>query len=292
MTLIVKCGPVQGGGAEPDLVAGSLPADFHEDDQLRSLFVRSLLVEQPPAAESRAAPCTIPKVLVRFWHDAKAVPADVQECLRSWEVLEAAGFEIVTYNDLSATDYISERYGPAQAAAFTRCDHPAMRSDYFRLCYVLASGGFYVDADDVVTDGHWPLLYCDNRLKLHPLCYDVPSATMVEGEELWNPELPAAGRIFYVNNNPLVAPPGHPVLRRALERATAALLISTPPRDIQSTTGPGNLTAALASYAHELTLAGKPHDFELLRSWDRVAATRWELSYRGDERNWRNVDWS
>jgi mannosyltransferase OCH1-like enzyme len=269
------------------------PAGFHEDDQLRSQFVRSLILQQlDEVAPSPTELPNIPKVLVRFWDDAQRVPADVRECLRSWDVLREAGFEIVTYDDVSAAAYIAETFGPQQVAAFARCHHPAMRSDYFRLCYVSACGGFYVDADDVMTEGLWSLLYDDDRLKLQPLCYDVPSGMMVRTQELWNPDLLEAGRIFYVNNNPLVAPAGHPVLRRALDRATAALLKAINPRDIQSTTGPGNFTAALAAHARELACAGLPRDFELLKSWDLVAETRWELSYRADERNWRNIDWN
>jgi hypothetical protein len=78
-------------------------------------------------------------------------------------------------------------------------------------------------------------------------------------------------------------------LRRALRDATAKLLDDDRYPEIQSTTGPGNLTAALAAHARDLRLAGSPPDFELLRDWDSIAKTRWDLSYRGDARNWRNV---
>ena len=37
-------------------------------------------------------------------------------------------------------------------------------------------------------------------------------------------------------------------------------------------------------------IAGAPLDFELLRDWEAIAETRWELSYRNDARNWRNMD--
>lgn len=278
--------------SELSLAAACFPTGFYEDDQLRSRFLHRLFLQAETPVQARSTKsCTIPKVLVRFWHDAEDIPADVQDCLRSWDVLKKDGFEVALYDDISAAAYIAQKYGSEHVAAFAECGHPAMRSDYFRLCYILSSGGFYVDADDVVTEGLWSLLYGDDRLKLQPLCYDVPSGTMVEGEELWDPNSPDAGRIYYINNNPLVAPPGHPVLQRALERATIALLNSSSRRDIQSTTGPGNLTAMLAAHAHELAIAGHAPDFELLGCWHRVARTQWDLSYRADERNWRNVDW-
>ena len=56
--------------------------------------------------------------------------------------------------------------------------------------------------------------------------------------------------------------------------------------DIQSTTGPGNLTANLVSYS--MQLKNKIYDFEIIRNWDIVSKCEWFLSYRDDERNWRN----
>jgi hypothetical protein len=112
---------------------------------------------------------------------------------------------------------------------------------------------------------------------------------MVPAAEIWRPDLPTDGRIFYVNNDPIAAPADHPVLRRALARATERLLGEDGLPEIQSTTGPGNFTAALAAHARELKIAGAPLDFELLHDWEAIAETRWELSYRGDARNWRNM---
>ena len=45
----------------------------------------------------------------------------------------------------------------------------------------------------------------------------------------------------------------------------------------------------LAEHVHALVLRGKALDFELIRGWDAIAEMRWDVSYRGDERNWRNV---
>ena len=68
------------------------PPGFHEDDKQRSAFVRRLILEER-AAESAASPGSseIPKVVVRFWHDAEAIPTDVKECLDSWEQLREPG---------------------------------------------------------------------------------------------------------------------------------------------------------------------------------------------------------
>ena len=155
------------------------------------------------------------------------------------------------FGDASATAYIAKRYGPPELAAFARCRHPAMRSDYLRICFVLAEGGLYVDADNVLMGDGWKDIFSDGTLKVQPLCYDVTAGGMVSMSELQQTDLPAEGRIFYVNNNPIAAPAGHPVLRRALARATNRLLDGEPTPEIQATTGPGNLTAVLAAHAAE-----------------------------------------
>jgi mannosyltransferase OCH1-like enzyme len=193
------------------------------------------------------------------------------------------------FSDASASAYIAERYGARERGAFARCRHPAMRSDFLRMCFMLAEGGFYVDADDVLLGDGWKTIFRDGLLKVQPLCYDIAAGGMVPAAEIWRADLPTDGRIFYVNNDPIAAPAGHPVIRRALARATARLLGEDLLPEIQSTTGPGNLTAALAAHARDRTLVGASRDFELVRNWDAIAETRWELSYRADARNWRNM---
>src|SRR4051794_22533135 len=132
------------------------------------------------------------------------------------------------FGDASAANYIAERYGRREVAAFARCRHPAMRSDYLRLCFVFAEGGLYVDADDVLLGEGWENVFSDGTLKVQPLCYDVTTRAMVSAADLRRTDLPTDGRIFYVNNNPIAAPAGHPVLRRALAGATHPLLRGGP----------------------------------------------------------------
>ena len=272
------------------------PQGFEEDDGLRSDFVRALtlhLLGLSAAAKTginKEAPSVgVPRTLIRYWHDPYDVPSDVGACLASWDRLQDDGFELRTFSDPSAASYIAERYGAEERQAFARCRHPAMRSDYLRMCFVLAEGGFYVDADDVLLGDGWKIIFRNGALKLQPLCYDIPSGGMIPAAEIWRSDLPTGGRIFYVNNDPIAAPAGHPILRHALKRATARLLGDDPRPEIQATTGPGNLTAALAAHARDLLLAGTPFDFELLNDWEAIAETRWDLAYRGDARNWRNM---
>jgi mannosyltransferase OCH1-like enzyme len=194
------------------------------------------------------------------------------------------------FDDASAAAYIAERYGPREVAAFARCRHPAMRSDYLRMCFVLAEGGLYVDADDVLLGAGWKDVFRDGTLKVQPLCYDVTTGGMVPAPELRRKDLPTDGRIFYVNNNPIAAPAGHPVLRRALARATVRLLGDELTPEIQSTTGPGNLTGVLAAHARESQVRDTVPDFEFLIDWEGTAEPRWDLAYRNDARNWRNMD--
>lgn len=272
------------------------PPGFEEHDSLRSTFIRDLTLRQLEADRSSSRERDagqagqIPRTLVRFWHDLSDVPPDVRDCLGSWDTLHGQGFTFRMFGDASAVTYIAERYGPRETAAFRRCRHPAMRSDYLRMCFVLAEGGLYVDADDVLIGGDMKDIFRDNTMKIQPLCYDVTDDAMVPTSELRRKDLPTDGRIFYVNNNPIAAPAGHPVLRRALTRATDQLLGDEPAPEIQSTTGPGNLTAVLAAHARQLQVRGTVLDFELLLDWEATAEPRWDLAYRNDARNWRNMD--
>jgi len=109
----------------------------------------------------------------------------------------------------------------------------------------------------------------------------------VAPEDFLNDVRSPSHRIFYVNNNPIIAPPGHELVRLALRRSTRLLLQRLESSDIQSTTGPGNLSASLVRRTTDLRRIGGAWDFTLLRDWNTVAMCQWALSYRNDERNWR-----
>lgn len=267
---------------------------FEECEELRSAYIREIILRQGAGSMNikksphiESAP--IPKRLIRYWHDQSDLPEDVRSCLDSWNCLADEGFEFHMFDDDSGAMYIADVYGDSERKAFARCGHPAMRCDYLRMCFILAEGGLYVDADDVLHGQGWKQIFRDSRLKIQPLCYDISVGSMMPPADIWRTDLPEGKRVFYVNNDPIAAPAGHPVLRRALDRATAKLLGEDNFPEIQSTTGPGNLTAALAAHARVLELSGHMVDFEILSGWDLIAEMRWDLSYRSDARNWRNV---
>jgi hypothetical protein len=228
-----------------------------------------------------------PRTIVQFWDDLKQLPGDVRECIESWRRLQERDFEVHLFDDDRAKDYIMRRLGPRYEKAYGRCYHPAMQSDYFRLCYILAEGGCYLDADDVYRGPAIEHLFCDGRLKIQPLCYDVSTNQMVPPSVFTEPGANASTWIFYFNNNPLIAGRGHPIVDRALARATETLERAETGElpEIQSATGPGNLTKSVVD------LVTEHREMEqallVLRDWENVAIARWPLSYRDDARNWR-----
>ena len=259
-----------------------------EDHRARSAFVRGVVQRTGasglvPAAFSSG----LRRTIVQFWDDLERLPRDVGECIESWKQLEARGFGVRLFDDDGAREFIARRLGPRHESAYRRCYHPAMQSDYFRLCYILVEGGCYLDTDDVHNGSAIEHLFDDGRLKIQPLCYDVETHRMVPPEVFTEPGADAATWIFYFNNNPLLAAPGHPIVDRALANATAALERTTYGElpEIQSTTGPGNLTRSIFEFAEQ---GGATRSALLvLRDWEDVARTRWSLGYRSDTRNWR-----
>lgn len=261
------------------------PSDIIEDQHLRSQYMRRLITMTVQSANPTPI-SNIPRILFQFW-DSTNIPDDVQTCMNSWSALDDLGFERLVFNSSQAGHFISSHFSSRHVAAFKRCGHPAMQADYFRLCYMQEVGGFYVDADDAYVGGYSDTWFLDDRLKLQPLCYDIATDSMLNyADMLIRPQ--SRDTIYYVNNNPLIAPSHHPIIEMALERATVQLLNHIGDgRDIQAMTGPGNLTACVVTHALELEEIDNELDFVLLADWDTVALSKWPLDYRSDGRNWR-----
>ncbi len=263
-------------------------SDSPEHHRQRSEFIRKLVqrrLPQNPVNDPYGHP--ISKTIVQFWHDLRQLPRDVEECVASWTRWERHGFRHRLFDEHAAKAFIASSLGMRYERAFERCYHPAMQADYFRLCYLLVEGGFYVDADDVcvATDIGW--MFDDRRLKLQPLCYDIATGAMVKASVFLSGDDHDPGWIFYFNNNPLVVSPDHPVIEHALSQATNLLELvgQDPLPEIQATTGPGVLSKSIFELG--MTEGGVENDLVVLRDCDSLAISRWPLSYRGDARNWR-----
>lgn len=255
------------------------------DEQRRSEYVREFLLSQRDVQTTGGKS---PLDIVQFWDNPTSIPLDVQDCLSSWSDLRSPHVSYQLFDDTTAQQFISEVFDERHVAAFKRCPHPAMRADYFRLCFIASQGGCYVDADDLYQGNDLDGLATASTLKIQPLCYDITTDSMVDPREAAEAG-PDESRIFYVNNNPLISPAAHPVLDIALERSTGLLIASADDdRDVQSLTGPGNLTASLVHYLLDQGRSGKSPAIEILWDWENTAMSKWPLSYRPDERNWRN----
>lgn len=261
---------------------------IEESDRRRSNFIRGLVQRSIDSAvtfsELAGKP---PQRIVQFWDDLNRLPGDVGECIATWKKAETQGFERLLFDKHQAEEFIHQRLGQRYKDAYNKCYHPAMQSDYFRLCYILVEGGCYIDADDVFNEAPIQHLCGDGRLKLQPLCYDVTTNKMVPPSLFTRPGADASGWIFYFNMNPLIAGSRHPLIDRALAQATLNLEKETTSGlpEIQSTAGPGNLTKSIFDAATE----GEAVDQSILvmHDWEQIATSKWPLSYRNDARNWR-----
>jgi hypothetical protein len=259
-----------------------------ESHRARSSFVRGLVqCYSGSTVASSVFTKKPPKRIVQFWNDLDRLPRDVGECIETWRKTEEQGVERVLFDKHQAREFILRRLGPRHKQAYDKCYHPAMQSDYFRLCYILVEGGCYIDADDVYDGAQIQHLFSDGRLKIQPLCYDMATNMMVPQSLFTKPRANAASWIFYFNNNPLIAGSGHPLIDRALSQATKFLEkdMRNGLPEIQSTTGPGNLTKSIFDAVTENSEVKQT--LLVLRDWGNTAKNRWDLSYRNDPRNWR-----
>ena len=228
---------------------------------------------------------------IYFYWDTDPPPLDVLNNLQSWRALPV-GLDQRLFSDADAQAFIAERLAPENLAIYRWCPHPAMKSDYFRLCYGLLEGGVYIDADDgYLGRGLEGQLSPAAHLALHPLVWDFSAQRNVPvGEwDIAGGMRPGCG--YYFNNTPLISRPGSDVVRKALERAgqrVEALAARGGVPDIHAMTGPEAVTVGLFWHAL-MTAAGRssPQSFRPLPRWSEIAAPQ-PLKYKGDDRNWRH----
>ncbi|HVW99501.1 MAG TPA: glycosyltransferase, partial [Candidatus Babeliaceae bacterium] len=263
------------------------PAKENHHDNQSSLIQKIVQESNEQSNKSPLLKNAIPKRIVQFWDDHARIPDDVNACINTWRETQNQGIELLLFDKMQASDFIFDKLGRKYQQAFERCYHPAMRSDLFRLCYIFVEGGCYIDADDAYTGSQIVHLFEDERLKIQPLCYDVGSHSMVPPAIFTKPGTNNKNWIFYFNNNPLIAGKQHFLIEKALNRAVDALMegcMNSFP-EIQSTTGPGNLTQCIFEAISEAIDVANA--MLVLPEWENTAISVWPLSYHNDTRNWR-----
>jgi hypothetical protein len=186
----------------------------------------------------------IPRRIVQFW-DKIEPPPDVKRMMQTWQDFHP-DFEYKLFDDAAARSFLRDHYQIKVQNAYTLARYPTAKADLFRLAYLHAAGGVYVDADDSCHSSVTQVVPPDTQLVLY---------------QDWHSALA---------NNFIGAVPGDPVLKRALDLSVDALHRGD--SDIPwLATGPGLLTRAFAQTLTDPTL---PH-FAFLSNC--TVLDRWQI---------------
>jgi tetratricopeptide (TPR) repeat protein len=160
---------------------------------------------------------SIPRRITQFWDSAEP-PRDVAALMASWPRCNPL-YEYRRFDNISARRWLAGSAPEGVLEAYDRSDHPAQKADLLRLAVLAVDGGIWADADDLCVAEVSPLL--------------AGPAEFVTYQEIYGT----------LGNNVIAAVPEQPVIVRALELATAALLAGD--TDIAwLSTGPGLLSRA------------------------------------------------
>lgn len=223
---------------------------------LWSAFLSAPRFDPPPNPDRTDGP-----KIIQFWDDT-TVPSDVASAMEGWRDLANDNYE--KFDAAGARDFLRHTYGAREAEIFDNCGHPAIMSDYFRLGYLAAHGGFYVDADSVAKpEMEW----------MYP--------AMAGKTVLW---LRTHTPWITVSNGILAAQPGTVFLHKAFEMASHRLTGAPDLTDAVHLAGPGMLRVVMA----QLVADGEMDPFHAMPSrlvWNRVFETL-AADYKKDDRNW------
>lgn len=225
------------------------------------------------AADENVPPSqqNVSRRILQFW-DQKSIPPDVENCMASWRAIPNA--DHVVFDESTAREFIKAEYETRHLEAYDLCNHPAMKSDLFRLAYLYRNGGVYVDADDIYQGTKIDRLFEDGLFRLRSIAFTT------------SPSEPPA---TIYNNNPIFCTANDEVLRKALERATM-ILLSLGKREYYNVlviTGPLNLSIAVYATALDCVASGSDFRFNPIIGWDEVAKKHQGLEYQRTTRNWR-----
>lgn len=218
--------------------------------------------------EGEVGPANIPRTIVQFWSQDD-VPEDVARTIATWRK-ENPDYRHMLFNDRQAATYIAEHFERA-ARAFALCRHPAMKSDFFRICFILREGGFYVDADDACVR------------PLDDLREAIGNANFVA--------LLSSDSAPYVFNGFLAGNPGNRIMHSALDDMVERIEqaeIHGQSTDIWHTTGPGLITRAVSRWFMADQTEAQDALFLTPHQYNHFAREAEDLNYKSTaEGNWR-----
>jgi mannosyltransferase OCH1-like enzyme len=231
--------------------------------------------------------------IVQFW-DAEDIPEDVRNLVEAWRNSVPEGCHIL-FNEETARNFIMQRYSRSFVDAYDTCWHPAMKSDFFRLAYLYAHGGLYIDADERrLRDIPNVNFSGGSLLVVFPLMRERNSNgnfAPVTIDDLASRTPAVNGPECYFANSPIFATKKNEAIKAALISARRLIQkakedLTTP--NIHAITGPTNWTLAIAAHLIDSACSGrKPSDIKII-DWPRYASSQ-PLKYKDDDRNWRNA---
>ena len=225
------------------------------------------LAPADPCPDTLSSP--IPPRIAQFW-DSTDVPADVSALIASWQA-QHPEWEYELFDNAAARCFLRDHFDAPVLAAYNRARENAQKSDIFRLAYLVARGGYYVDADDRSLASITTVVPSECELAVYQEDYGT------------------------IGNDFIGAVPGHPVLKRALSDAVDA--INRGDADIiWLATGPGLLTRA---FVQEMLRAegGIATAFNRVVVLDRselyrAVAVHCSAAYKQTARHWSNTVFS
>jgi tetratricopeptide (TPR) repeat protein/2-polyprenyl-3-methyl-5-hydroxy-6-metoxy-1,4-benzoquinol methylase len=182
---------------------------------------------EPETVSATAREAVADLAIVQFWHGV--VPEDVRPLIAGWQQRNP-GLRHELFDEGRARSFLAANFGEETAQLFDHCHHAAMKSDFFRLGYLLLHGGVYVDADEVCQRSILPVVEALDRTEC---------VVYMRG-----------GLMPYLNNSFIAARPRARVIATAFRDVAKALRAARAQGlrpNIWEATGPGALTRAAAS---------------------------------------------
>lgn len=211
----------------------------------------------------------IPKIIVQYWDDLLHMPQDVKRCMSSWEPLESNGYKVMRFDYEGAVDFIRDRFTVEYLEAFEGCPDPAMRGEFFRLCFIYIYGGIVVDVNDVLINSEFDALLLGDSLKIQVLCYSVSKGSMMAITDDLLEVDSSDHPVYYVNHSPILAPANHPLIGLLLEEAIETIKLSRLSSDGQSIGSPGGMSKALVSYMVDSKSTYLSDSVSLISGWSK-----------------------